>query len=61
MRHKILDIIGDILLLGVPLKAHIVATRPGHAVNAELTKILFEKYTAWQKGGKKAAKPAADR
>lgn len=58
MRHKILDIIGDILLLGVPLKAHIVATRPGHAVNAELTKILFEKYTAWQKGGKKAAKPA---
>jgi UDP-3-O-[3-hydroxymyristoyl] N-acetylglucosamine deacetylase/3-hydroxyacyl-[acyl-carrier-protein] dehydratase len=58
VRHKILDIIGDILLLGVPLKAHIVATRPGHAVNAELTKILFEKYTTWQKGGKKAAKPA---
>lgn len=59
VRHKILDIIGDILLLGVPLKAHIVATRPGHAVNAELTKILFEKYEAWKKGGKKAAKPAA--
>jgi UDP-3-O-[3-hydroxymyristoyl] N-acetylglucosamine deacetylase/3-hydroxyacyl-[acyl-carrier-protein] dehydratase len=59
VRHKILDIIGDILLLGVPLKAHIVATRPGHAVNAELTKILFEKFNAWQKGGKKAAKPAA--
>jgi len=59
VRHKILDIIGDILLLGVPLKAHIVATRPGHAVNAELTKILFEKYNAWKKGGKKAVKPAA--
>jgi UDP-3-O-[3-hydroxymyristoyl] N-acetylglucosamine deacetylase/3-hydroxyacyl-[acyl-carrier-protein] dehydratase len=58
VRHKILDIIGDILLLGVPLKAHIVATRPGHAVNAELTKILFEKYSVWQKGGKKTAKPA---
>ena len=58
VRHKILDIIGDILLLGVPLKAHIVATRPGHAVNAELTKILFEKFEAWKKGGKKAAKPA---
>ncbi len=58
VRHKMLDIIGDILLLGVPLKAHIVATRPGHAVNAELTKILLEKYTTWQKGGKKAAKPA---
>jgi UDP-3-O-[3-hydroxymyristoyl] N-acetylglucosamine deacetylase/3-hydroxyacyl-[acyl-carrier-protein] dehydratase len=61
VRHKILDIIGDILLLGAPLKAHIVATRPGHAVNAELTKILFEKYTVWKKGGKKAAKPAAAR
>jgi UDP-3-O-[3-hydroxymyristoyl] N-acetylglucosamine deacetylase/3-hydroxyacyl-[acyl-carrier-protein] dehydratase len=59
VRHKILDIIGDILLLGVPLKAHIVATRPGHAVNAELTKVLFEKYNAWKKGGKKPVKPAA--
>ncbi len=59
VRHKILDIIGDIMLLGVPLKAHLVATRPGHAVNAELTKLLFEKYEAWKKGGKKAAKPAA--
>ncbi len=59
VRHKILDIIGDIVLLGVPLKAHIVATRPGHALNAELTKQLFERYDAWKKGGKKTAKPAA--
>jgi UDP-3-O-[3-hydroxymyristoyl] N-acetylglucosamine deacetylase/3-hydroxyacyl-[acyl-carrier-protein] dehydratase len=59
VRHKILDIIGDIVLLGIPLKAHIVATRPGHALNAELTKHLLEKYEAWKKGGKKAAKPAA--
>ncbi len=59
VRHKILDIIGDIVLLGIPLKAHIVATRPGHALNAELSKVLFEKYDAWKKGGKKAAKPAA--
>ena len=59
VRHKILDIVGDITLLGVPLKAHIVATRPGHALNAELTKLLFEKYEAWKKGGKKSVKPAA--
>lgn len=58
VRHKILDIIGDIVLLGVPVKAHIIATRPGHALNAELTKALFEKYEAWKKGGKKPAKPA---
>ncbi|MDB6115232.1 MAG: lpxC [Lacunisphaera sp.] len=59
VRHKILDIIGDITLLGIPLKAHIVATRPGHALNAELTKQLFEKFDAWKKGGKKVTKPAA--
>lgn len=57
VRHKILDIIGDVLLLGMPLQAHIVATRPGHAINAELTKVLFEKLQAQGKGGgkKKAA------
>lgn len=40
VRHKILDILGDISLLGMPLKAHIIAVRPGHALNAELTKRL---------------------
>jgi len=43
VRHKMLDIIGDVLLLGMPLKAHIIATRPGHAINADLTKALFAK------------------
>ncbi len=57
VRHKILDIIGDVLLLGMPLKAHIVATRPGHAINADLTKALFEKLQERKKAGKK--KPAA--
>jgi UDP-3-O-[3-hydroxymyristoyl] N-acetylglucosamine deacetylase/3-hydroxyacyl-[acyl-carrier-protein] dehydratase len=40
VRHKILDIVGDITLLGRPLAAHIVVIRPGHALNAELTKAL---------------------
>ncbi|MGB0459941.1 MAG: bifunctional UDP-3-O-[3-hydroxymyristoyl] N-acetylglucosamine deacetylase/3-hydroxyacyl-ACP dehydratase [Opitutales bacterium] len=46
VRHKILDIIGDIVLLGKPLKAHIIAVRPGHALNADLTKLLREKMLA---------------
>jgi UDP-3-O-[3-hydroxymyristoyl] N-acetylglucosamine deacetylase / 3-hydroxyacyl-[acyl-carrier-protein] dehydratase len=58
VRHKILDIIGDIVLLGMPLKAHIVATRPGHAINAELTKLLFEKLQD-RKAGKTKKKAAA--
>jgi UDP-3-O-[3-hydroxymyristoyl] N-acetylglucosamine deacetylase/3-hydroxyacyl-[acyl-carrier-protein] dehydratase len=40
VRHKILDIIGDITLLGHPLAAHIIAIRPGHGVNAEMTRRL---------------------
>jgi UDP-3-O-[3-hydroxymyristoyl] N-acetylglucosamine deacetylase/3-hydroxyacyl-[acyl-carrier-protein] dehydratase len=56
VRHKILDIIGDLTLLGQPIKAHIIATRPGHAINAELTKALYEKLH--KKGaGKKKDRP----
>ena len=58
VRHKILDIIGDITLLGMPLKAHIIATRPGHAINAELTKALAAKLEERKKGPKKKPRPA---
>jgi UDP-3-O-[3-hydroxymyristoyl] N-acetylglucosamine deacetylase/3-hydroxyacyl-[acyl-carrier-protein] dehydratase len=57
VRHKILDIIGDITLLGMPLKAHIIATRPGHAINADLTKALHEKLQERKKAPAKK-KPA---
>ncbi|MBC9867869.1 MAG: bifunctional UDP-3-O-[3-hydroxymyristoyl] N-acetylglucosamine deacetylase/3-hydroxyacyl-ACP dehydratase [Opitutae bacterium] len=43
VRHKILDIIGDIFLLGMPIKAHIVALLPGHALNANLTRTIHRK------------------
>ena len=55
VRHKILDIIGDIALLGAPLKAHIIAVRPGHALNARLTHALHKAMTE-AKEGKKPAK-----
>ena len=57
VRHKILDIIGDITLLGLPLKAHIIAVRPGHAINAELTKALAAKLEERKKGPKKKPRP----
>lgn len=40
VRHKILDIVGDLQLLGTSLKAHIIAVRTGHALNAALVKKL---------------------
>lgn len=55
VRHKILDIIGDILLLGRPLKAHIVAVRPGHALNSKLTQILADKMNGRKKQQKRAS------
>jgi UDP-3-O-[3-hydroxymyristoyl] N-acetylglucosamine deacetylase/3-hydroxyacyl-[acyl-carrier-protein] dehydratase len=43
-RHKALDLIGDLALLGVPLKAHVLAARSGHAANVELAKKLYSLY-----------------
>ena len=37
-RHKLLDIVGDMSLIGTNVKAHIIATRPGHASNVEFAK-----------------------
>lgn len=39
-RHKLLDIIGDLGLIGMPLKGRVVAKRPGHHANTELAKII---------------------
>ncbi|QYY35964.1 bifunctional UDP-3-O-[3-hydroxymyristoyl] N-acetylglucosamine deacetylase/3-hydroxyacyl-ACP dehydratase [Ruficoccus sp. ZRK36] len=41
-RHKILDVVGDITLLGKPLKAHIIAVRTGHALNAKLCQAIVK-------------------
>ena len=37
-RHKLLDLLGDLALIGRPLKGRIVATRPGHSLNTQLSK-----------------------
>jgi len=39
-RHKLLDVIGDLALLGKPIKGHITAHRPGHYTNTEFAKVL---------------------
>lgn len=37
-RHKLLDMLGDLALVGAPIKAHILAARPGHASNIEFAR-----------------------
>ena len=39
-RHKLLDIIGDMALIGRPLKGRIIATRPGHTVNNKFARLM---------------------
>ena len=42
IRHKLLDLIGDLALLGAELQAHVIATRSGHKMNASLVRKLLE-------------------
>lgn len=39
-RHKLLDIIGDMALIGKPIKGRIVATRPGHTINNKFARLM---------------------
>ncbi len=44
VRHKILDLIGDLALLGMPIQGHVMAARSGHKSNVELVKLLQKKF-----------------
>src|SRR6266446_5432076 len=43
-RHKILDIIGDLALIGTRIRGHVIAVKPGHAVNAELARAIVKQH-----------------
>ena len=51
-RHKLLDIVGDLALIGKPIKAHILAARPGHYGNVEFAKVLKAQIKKQQAKGK---------
>jgi UDP-3-O-[3-hydroxymyristoyl] N-acetylglucosamine deacetylase / 3-hydroxyacyl-[acyl-carrier-protein] dehydratase len=44
VRHKLLDLMGDLALIGVPIKAQILAARPGHMANVEFAKLIRKLY-----------------
>lgn len=44
VRHKALDLIGDLALLGMPLQGHVIASKSGHAANVELVKRIKKVY-----------------
>ena len=57
-RHKLLDIVGDLALVGVRIKAHILAARPGHSGNVAFAKLLKE--TIKKEKSKKVVVPFYD-
>lgn len=48
VRHKILDLLGDLVLLGKPLLAHVVALRAGHALHTRLVQAVLADESAWE-------------
>ncbi len=47
VRHKILDLIGDLALLGVPFIGHLIARRSGHALHKRLVKKILDQPDTW--------------
>lgn len=39
-RHKLIDVIGDIALIGKPIRGRVIATRPGHKINNQLARMI---------------------
>lgn len=48
IRHKMLDVVGDLALAGAPLRAHFSGSRSGHALNNQLLRALFADPNAWR-------------
>ena len=48
VRHKILDVIGDLALVGYPIIGHVVAHRGGHALHASFAQKILEETDAWR-------------
>ncbi len=50
VRHKILDLIGDLSLLGAPIRGHVHAVRSGHAANVRFVRKLWEMHQSRKRG-----------
>jgi UDP-3-O-[3-hydroxymyristoyl] N-acetylglucosamine deacetylase len=48
IRHKILDCIGDLSMLGMPIMGHIIAHKSGHAMNHSLLRRFVEQKACWE-------------
>lgn len=59
VRHKMLDAIGDLALLGHPIRGHVVVHRGGHALHTKFAEALLARSDAWRYADDSAASPVA--
>tara|TARA_B100001564_G_scaffold230533_1_gene194582 strand:+ start:68 stop:1465 length:1398 start_codon:yes stop_codon:yes gene_type:complete len=52
-RHKLLDVIGDLALIGMPIKGHIITKKPGHKLNTSFAQILKKAMKEQEKSPRK--------
>lgn len=53
-RHKVLDLMGDLYLLGIPIKGHVLAIKSGHPLNIKLLQKIYSHYLKQQEAGIKS-------
>ena len=51
VRHKVLDLIGDLALIGAPLRAHVIVFKGGHQMHAALVKRIMARGSSWSREG----------
>ena len=61
VRHKMLDIVGDLSLLGRPVRGHLIAVRPSHAANCEMVRQIFAQMTKPLRAAQTFSPPPANR
>jgi len=60
IRHKIVDLLGDLYLIGAPLKAHIISLKSGHSLNLKLSKRISAQMNRYSLGAVGAGYQPAD-
>jgi len=58
-RHKILDLIGDLYLLGIRLQGHLIAMKSGHALNIKFANVLRSRYEDPHAAGTRQSEPVS--
>jgi UDP-3-O-[3-hydroxymyristoyl] N-acetylglucosamine deacetylase/3-hydroxyacyl-[acyl-carrier-protein] dehydratase len=61
VRHKMLDIVGDLSLVGRPIRGHLIAVKPGHATNCEFAKLIVNQMNRPLRAAQTFGPPPVDR